>query len=235
MRRLIAPDKIVRFLLEVGEANKYEIAKGAHLSYSRIHESIPKLMKTNLIKSRETGKSRAGLIVIAYRLTLKGLAAALQDNPEGWKRIDDVASKHMVLLPLIFDKLDYFIKTGHRNFIVRRLRDALEICADVSYLGIEPDLISVELLPPGKNLENRITRFVLIPDPQSIPPNWENAIAGDQKLMNYVMPILEMERKLHAQLSILREKQLKIVQKASKQASRSSITRRRKKGPKRRR
>ena len=228
MRHPIAPDKIVRFLLEKGEANRYEMNKGIHLSYSRIHESIPKLLKSGLIEEKKVGKSRAGLTITAYRLTLEGLAVALRYNPEKWKEIDVIADGHKTLLPLIFGKWDYFsLRPKFKLYIIKKLRASLEVCADAITSSI--DLLEFQLggfLPHGKNLGESITRLVLIPTLPFRPlSNWANVIGGDPELANFVLPILERESSGYVQLSKLRWKQFKAIIKASKQVLRSSITR----------
>lgn len=219
MRRLIAPDKIVRYLLEKGEANRYEMNKGIHLSYSRIHESIPKLLKSGLVEERKVGKSRAGLTVTAYKLTLEGLTVTLRYNPEKWEEIDVIADRHKTLLPLIFGKWNYFsLKSKFKRYIIKKLKAQLEVCADAITSGI--DLSELQLggfLPHGKNLGERITRSVLIPTLPFLPSNWVNGIAGDPELVNFVLPILERESGGYVQLSKLRWKQFKAVIKAHKQ------------------
>lgn len=98
------------------------MAKALHLSYARIHGSVPLLLKRRLIKCEETGKSRAGLPIMTYSLTLKGLVITLYEQPELWKEIDDIVLKHKLMGPLVFKKWDQFVKAGARKVVLSRLR-----------------------------------------------------------------------------------------------------------------
>jgi len=176
MRQLVAPRKVLVYLASSVEANRNEIAKALHLSYARIHGSVPLSLKRRLIKCEETAKSRAGLPIMTCSLTLKGLVLALHDQPELWKNIDDIVLKHRLIGPLVFKKWDQFVKAGARNVVLSRLKRAFGKLAqahiapfterqygadDVEY--IDGNVLGMDIVFFGQVFsESEITSFITV-------------------------------------------------------------------------
>jgi hypothetical protein len=211
MRRLLSPGKIAIYLATAGEKWPYAIAKGTGLSHGRIGDAIPRLLKLGFIKGRELRKARTGLAVIGYSLTLKGLAEVLQDQPRLWEKIDIIASEHKKLLPLIFGKWDYFTKSKIRDFVILRLKHSFFLIAGASIHGIDMDRIPVEVLSPGKNIEERIAREILIPDFGDIPDALDDAITGDPELEKLVMSYLKPRYEMYLELAEGDKKRMKTI------------------------
>jgi len=174
MRPLKAPGRIVEALLDQPWLNKYQIARKLGLSYSRTHEAIARLEKNGFLVSREIGKSKAGLPVKAYALSLAGLSAALFYDPARWKKIDEIAEKNKHLLPMIFGKWDLFKKHRCDEYIVLRLKNILKSVAVSSDQG-EPF--------SNQHLAKVVQEEILAPE--SAPKGLILAIISDPELKRY--------------------------------------------------
>lgn len=118
------PGKVAEYLALNGETHKYKISKDLKLHPSRVSEGLKRLEKLRLVKDREIGKARTGLIMRGYSLTVEGIATVLLHQPKLWEKIDIIADKSKETLPLIFGKWDYFKHTKTRESAIKNLKDA---------------------------------------------------------------------------------------------------------------
>jgi len=120
MRKPIASDKILKALLSCGGLGKYgrgltkyEIYRKSKLSHGRIHETMKKLEKEELVVSEVKGKAPTGLKIKCYSLTPLGAITAIGkwDPKEDGSILDSrdmIAQSISHIFPMIFDHWETF-------------------------------------------------------------------------------------------------------------------------------
>lgn len=71
---------------------------------------------------RGSGKPRK-----LYKITFLGLFILLETKKEIWKHIEQIASIHKDMFPLIFGKMDFFEENGIKEEIMRRFKAAFQV------------------------------------------------------------------------------------------------------------
>jgi predicted transcriptional regulator len=93
----------LKFLAEFGPANAYQIERGANMAYSTVQQVIKGALRWQFILLLSETKNAKGVNAKAYRLTLKGLLAAVSCEAD----LQKTAANWARLLPLILGKLPY--------------------------------------------------------------------------------------------------------------------------------
>lgn len=95
--------QVLKFLAESGPANAYQIEGGASMAYSTVQQVIKGALRWQFVLLFSETKNAKGVNAKAYRLTLKGLLAAVSCGAD----LRKAAANWARLLPLILGKLPY--------------------------------------------------------------------------------------------------------------------------------
>lgn len=93
--------EVLKFLAEFGPANAYQIERGANMAYSTVQQVIKAALRWQFVLLFSETKNVKGVNAKAYRLTLKGLLAAVSCGAD----LRKAAANWARLLPLILGKL----------------------------------------------------------------------------------------------------------------------------------
>jgi hypothetical protein len=95
--------QVLKFLAESGPANAYQIERGANMAYSTVQQVVKGALRWQFVLLFSETKNVKGVNAKAYRLTLKGLLAAVSCGAD----LRKAAANWAGLLPLILGKLSY--------------------------------------------------------------------------------------------------------------------------------
>jgi hypothetical protein len=98
--------QVLKFLAESGPANAYQIERGANMAYSTVQQVIKTALHCQFVLLLSETKNVKGVNAKAYRLTLKGLLAAVSCGAD----LRKAAANWARLLPLILGKLPYLME-----------------------------------------------------------------------------------------------------------------------------
>lgn len=112
------------------EVTKYRIWEdNEHLKRTTVYNTVEELNEKELLKEKKVGKTPTGQEKYHYAPTLSGVLTALHFNHLPLDDKDEVASKQVELLPLVFGKWDKLMRSGNTGKVLlpkfRRLREQL--------------------------------------------------------------------------------------------------------------
>jgi DNA-binding PadR family transcriptional regulator len=123
------PEKqILELLATHSKFEQYKMGDAAHLAYPTVIKYLKQLEANNFLRYEKRPSLKNGPDKKIYAITLAGLleyfGLAHRDLKE--KDFDDIAAKHSDLLPLLFDKWQFFTDHGIKSKVIESFKDYLE-------------------------------------------------------------------------------------------------------------
>lgn len=109
--------EVLTHIAKNGPSIKYQIEKILQLSHGTVHNAIKELNKNGYLESVKEERTRVGLPMITYGLTLRGLATAFLEGQLSSDMVK-VAEEWKDLLPLL-RKWSYFVSVGLEKELVK--------------------------------------------------------------------------------------------------------------------
>jgi DNA-binding Lrp family transcriptional regulator len=110
--------KVLSYIAKNGPCIKYRIEKALGLSHGTVYNAVKELNKNGYLKGVKEERTRTGLPMITYGLTLKGLELAFMEGQPSHD-MAQVAEKWRHLLPLILGKWSYFVSVGLKEELTK--------------------------------------------------------------------------------------------------------------------
>jgi hypothetical protein len=182
--------KILKLLGLRGPKNIYELSKETRIPFSTAHKSLGELSARDFVNLKFSGIQK-GRRVKVFELTFSGLTVYISGTILTFAEMDLIVKHCAHLLPLFFDKWDYFKSVGLGKEVLEFLSGFAVVHWETFALGPSSDVDRDTLRLLWEFIE-----FVLKPFERTTE-RWLKAIRGDEELKWRAATTLKMEIKNH--------------------------------------